>query len=143
MNVYSGSSDGYVRQMDTGINDSAVAIDAHLTWGLGYPGRNVSPTFVNLAVEYDTALTLAPSYAMGLETWEDVTTAGNFTAMASEDVTGVSWRRKGNRAYKKLNSFMYNTDRSFLFKLRHNTASQNFEMRSSLINYTTKSAYYG
>jgi hypothetical protein len=143
MNVYSGSSDGYVRQMDTGINDSAVAIDAHLTWGLGYPGRNVSPTFVNLAVEYDTALTLAPSYAMGLETWEDVTTAGNFTAMASEDVTGASWRRKGNRAYKKLNSFMYNTDRSFLFKLRHNTASQNFEMRSSLINYTTKSAYYG
>jgi hypothetical protein len=143
MNIYAGSTDGKVYQMDTGTNDTSTAVDAYLTWGFGTPGRNVSPAFVHLAVEYTDALTLQPYYAMGLETWEDAVDSTQYTAMDSEDVTSASWRRKGKSAYKQLNSFMYNTDRSFLFKLRHNTAGETFEMRSSIVSYSTKSAYYG
>ena len=143
VDVYAGCEDGYVRKLDTGTNDTSTAIDAHMTWGWGEVGRNIQPNSVTMNLKYDTALTVTPSYAVGLQDWQSAVAAGNYTALSAEDVTGSDWRTKGNVAYKKLSSFMYNTGMGFLFKLRHNTASQNFEMRNSVFRYTRKYKYNG
>ena len=143
VDVYAGCEDGYVRKLDTGTNDTSTAIDAHMTWGFGEIGRNIQPNSVNLHLKYDTALTVTPNYAVGLQDWQSAVDATNYIAMSAEDVTGSDWRSKGNVAYKKLSTFMYNTGMGFLFKLRHNTASQNFEMRNSVFRYTRKYKYNG
>lgn len=141
--VYSGSDDGFVRKMDTGTNDSDTAIDAHATWTVGDWESHISPAFLNLSVKYDTSCSLTPYYAMGLQDWRDIITSGNYTAMTEEDLTGASWVTNGNVSHKLLSSFYANTGKSFSFKLRHNTASQTFEMRSSLLRYHKRFQYYG
>ena len=144
VNVYMGCEDGFVRLMDTGTNDTSTAIDSHMTWALGHGARNVQPTYALLNIKYDaSSCTITPSYAMGLQDWEGVTTSGNFTALDDEDLTGSDWRTTGNVAYKKLSSFMHNTDRTFALKLRHNTASETFEMRNSTVGFRLKHRYAG
>jgi hypothetical protein len=141
--VYAGFNDGFVRKMDTGTNDSDTAIDAHATWTVGDWESHISPVSLNLSVKYDTACSLTPYYAMGLQDWRDITTSGNYTAMETEDLTDSSWVTTGSVSHKLFNSFYANTGKSFSFKLRHNTASQTFEMRSSLLRHRKRFNYYG
>ena len=143
VDVYAGCNDGYVRRLDTGTNDTSTAIDSHLTWAFGDGARNVQPTFVTLNIKYNSSCTLQPSYAMGLQDWQGLTTSGNFTNLTSQDLTDSSWRTQGNVSYKKLSDMIENTDRSFAFKLRHNTAGEMFEMRKSMFGYRLKHRYIG
>ena len=143
VDVYVGGDDGFVRKLDTGTNDTSTAIDSHATWAYGDGARNIQPAFLTLNVKYDSTCTLQPSYAMGLQDWQGLTTSGNFTNLSSQDLTDSSWRTQGNVSYKKLADMYQNTDRSFAFKLRHNTASETFEMRKSSFWYRKKHRYIG
>jgi hypothetical protein len=142
VNVYCGCDDGYVRQLDTGVDDSGTAIDSYMTWCFGHDSRNLQPLYVNLNVKYDGALTLTPSYAMGLTDWEEIRKSANFTSLGSETVDS-SWRVTASTAYKRLSSMMYNTDKSFAFKLSHNNADETYEMRRSALGYRLKHRYAG
>jgi hypothetical protein len=143
VNLYCGCEDGFVRQLDIGANDESTAVDSHMTWCFGHDSRTMQPTYVNLNVKYDEALTLAPSYAMGLVDWKEIRTSSNFTSIDSQDVTDGSWRTNQTTAYKKLTDMMYNTDKSFAFKLRHNTASETYQMRKSALGFRLKYRYAG
>ena len=143
VDIYAGCNDGYVRKLDTGTNDTSTAVDSHATWCWGYPGRNIQPLGLWLSIMYQTACTVTPYYAMGLQDWQSATDSTSFTALNDEDLTGSTWRQQGNTAHKVFNGFLHNTDRSFALKLRHNTAGETFEMRKSVLNYRLKRGYYG
>jgi len=143
VDIYAGCEDGYVRQLDTGQNDTSTAIDAHMTWSFGLPSQNLQPVEIIISVKYSTACVFTPYYAMGLDDWESVITAGNFTALDTQDVTDSSWRGSGNTGLKSLSDMMHNTDKCFAFKLRHNTASQTVETRNCTFRYRPKSRYVG
>ena len=143
VDIYAGGTDGFVRQLDTGTNDTNTAVDSYMTWGIGHATRNIQPNYVILNVKNNGALTLAPSYAMGLQDWQGIRDSANFTDLASEDITSATWRTKGNVSYKKIVEMMFNTDKSFSFKLRHNKAGETFEMRKSSMHLTNKYRYVG
>jgi hypothetical protein len=140
--IYMGCDDGKVRLLDTGTNDTSTAIDAFGVWGYGDPDRFVQAMRVNLNIGYTTACTLTPSYAYGLQDWASIRTAGNYTAMSAEDLTDSSWITKGNAAIKRFNEFYGDMGRSFCFKLRHNTASQTFDIKPSTIHLNGRVGYY-
>ncbi len=143
MDLYAGCQDGYVRKLDTGTDDDGTAVDSHMVWCMGSPERNIRPMDMRLSVKYETALTLALSYAMGAGGWEKIRDSSIYTALASENVLSTSWRRQHNIAYKLISSFMYNGGRSFAFKVRHNTAGETFEMRPSTLRFLLTQRYMG
>jgi len=143
VDIYAGCEDGYVRQLDTGQDDTSTAIDTHMVWSFGVPNRTIQPVSIDLSVKYTTACALTPSYAMGLRDWQSIVTSGNYTALDAQSVVDSSWRSQGNVAHKVLSDMMYNTDRAFAFKLRHNTVTQSFEMRNSIFRYRPKYRYAG
>ena len=141
--IYAGCQDGFVRKLDTGTNDTSTAVDAHAVWSVGFPERYVQPGNVNLNIWYDTACTITPSYALGLQDWADAIDSDNYTAMSAEDLTDSTWQTVGGVAQKRIDEFYANTGRSFALKLRHNTASQTFEMRASTLKYRARMNYFG
>ncbi len=143
VNVYAGCQDGFVRQLDTGTNDTSTAIDSHATWSVGHPDKYIQPANVNLNIWYDTACSVTPSYSLGLQDWADAIDSDNYTAMSAEDLTGASWQTVGGVANKRIDEFFMSTGRSFAFKIRHNTASQTFEMRASTLKYRGRMRYFG
>lgn len=143
VNIYAGCDDGYVRRLDVGTNDGLTAVDSYMTFCFGHESRNIQPKYVNLNVKYNGSLSLSPYYAVGLTSWEDMIDSANFTALSSEDVTDSSWRSNNDTAYKRISGMMYNTGKSFAFKLRHNTAGETYQMRQSALGYTAKHRYAG
>jgi len=142
LDVYGGLYDGTIKKFDTGTNDINTAIDAHATWAFGIPERNITASNGILNIEYSTACSLTPSYAYGLQDWKSLRTAGNYTALAAQDLTDSSWHTTGNVAYKKFCDFMYGQGKSFALKIRHNTASQAFTMRPSSVNLSRRQDYF-
>lgn len=143
VDIYAGCTDGFVRLMDTGLNDTSTAVNAYVTWCMGDPEKYIQAASANLNIWYDTACTITPSYALGLQDWEDVRSSGNFTNLTAEDLTGTTWHTVGGVAQKPITAFYQNTGRTFCFKLTHNTASETFEMRRSVIRYRRRYSYYG
>ncbi|MFH1628668.1 MAG: hypothetical protein ABIE47_08090 [Pseudomonadota bacterium] len=137
---YAGLEDGWVVQLDTGTNDHTTAVDSHMTWCFGLPGVMIQPGYIDLFVR-GSGVTLASYYVMGLQEWQEIIDSTNYTALASEDTSGSSWRTGGTVAHKRIASFLYNTGESFAFKLRHNTAGETYEMRKSTFAYTPKYGY--
>ncbi|MFH0822267.1 MAG: hypothetical protein V2B18_05905 [Pseudomonadota bacterium] len=135
LDIYAGCEDGFVRQLDTGTNDTSTAIDAHAVWTIAEAGRRVQVQHVNLAFERGVACTVTPGYAYGLQRWEDVRTSGNFTSLSAQDLTGATWKTIGTVSAKKISTMCYGSGPTFSLKIRHNTASQSFEMRTSTIQY--------
>lgn len=143
VDCYAGCTDGFVRQMDTGTNDTSTAISAYATWTVGTDDGHIQPSHVNLNMWYNSACSVTPSYALGLQDWADVRTGGNYTALSAEDLTDSSWITTGGVAQKRIDDFYQNTGRTFTFKLAHSTASQTFEMRQSIMKYRSRFKYYG
>uniref|UniRef100_A0A6H1ZJR4 Uncharacterized protein n=1 Tax=viral metagenome TaxID=1070528 RepID=A0A6H1ZJR4_9ZZZZ len=144
VDIYSGCEDGYVRQLDTGYNDDSSAIDAHATWCFGNNMKDVQPLSVNLNLRKRTSdCTIQPYFAISLQEWQEILDSTNYTAMDSETVGGSAWLTDHGISQKMLMSFIMNTGRSFTFKLRHNTTSENFEMRDSAFRYRLKRRYVG
>jgi hypothetical protein len=136
VNLYAGCSDGFVRRMDTGYNDDGItAVDAHVTWVWGDKLRDVQPVDVVLAIRQTTGCTLTPYYAFGLQEWQEVRDASNYTAMDSEQVGSASWTANQGVYHKMLSSLGDRSGPSFVFRVRHNTASQNFEIRDSALHF--------
>jgi len=77
-----------------------------------------------------------------LTDYEEIRDSTNFTDLDTETIDDT-WRTKASTAYKKITSMMYNTDKSFAFKLRHNTASETFQMRRSALGFRLKHRYMG
>jgi hypothetical protein len=132
---YAGCEDGFIRQLDTGTNDTSTAIDAHATWSIGAPDRNVQAGYVNLSIKYASACSMTLGYAYGLNDWADIRTAGNFTNLDAQDLSDETWTNTGVVGKKRFSDMAYQSGRSFAFKIRHNTASQTFEIRGSTIMY--------
>ena len=141
VDIYAGCIDGYVRKLDSGIDDSNSAVDAYVAWGFGLPSKKIQPVGIGLNVKFSGSCSLQPSYAMGLQDWSEVIDDSNYTNMAVQDLTDASWRGNGEVVYKKMASFLSNTDRSFVFKIRHNTAGEVFELRKSYFQFRGKQRY--
>jgi len=143
VDIYAGCTDGYVRKLDTGTNDTSTAVNAYGTWCVGDTEKYIQPVYANVNAWYDTACTITPSYALGLQDWADIRTADNFTDLTAEDLTDSSWKTVGSVAHKRIDGFYQNTGKTFALKLTHNTAGQTFEMRQSIIKYRRRFTYYG
>jgi hypothetical protein len=135
VNIYVGCHDGFVRQLDTGYNDDSTAIDSHVVWVWGDKARDINPVDISLAIRQTTGCTLTPYYALGLQEWQQVRTSTNYTAMDAETVTDSTWKADKGVSHKVLSAFSEESGRSFAFKVRHNTLSQNFEIRDSALRF--------
>ncbi|MFH0959649.1 MAG: hypothetical protein V1897_13195, partial [Pseudomonadota bacterium] len=116
---------------------------SYATWCYGNATRMVQPVSVILSVRGETGMTMVPYYAMGLQDWQNIRTASNYTALDLEVFGTESWRVNNKTGYKKINSFYMNTDKSFTFKIAHNKAGEGFEMRDSTFTYRMKHRYLG
>jgi len=143
MLMYAGCSDGFVRLLDTGTNDTSTAIDAFGIWAFGDVEKQVNAASMILNIDYSTACSLTVMHGWGFQDWVDIINTANYSTLSTEDLTDSTWDIKGKSAHKRFGYLGGKTDKSFLLKLRHNTASQTFTMKNSLMNYRTRFKYLG
>lgn len=141
VNIYAGCNDGHVRRLDVGYDDDGVAIDSHVTWVWGDKVRDISPVDISLSVRQTTGCTLSPFYAFGLQEWQEVIDASNYTAMDSETVGDRTWLVNKGVSHKILSSFCEESGPSFAFRVGHNTAGQSFEIRDSALQFRMQRRY--
>ena len=139
--IYAGGTDGRVRKLDTGYDDTATPVDAYGVWGFGIPERGVTCTSGNISAWYKTACTLNLSYVYGLRDWEDII-SGTFTSVGDEDLADGSWRGVSNVVKKEIKDWMFESGDSFALKIRHNTSGETFEMRQSVFNWIARHRIY-
>jgi len=142
VDLYAGCSDGYVRQLDTGTNDDTTAIDSFVVFGFGHPSRRIQPMHIGLSVNYSTACTLSLAHAFGLQDWRTIKTAGNYTSLSDEDLTHSSWKHDDSSSdvFKRISSII-KSGKSFMFKIRHNTAGQTFNLGDCYLKPNLKQRY--
>ncbi len=86
-------------------------------------------------MRYSSACTVTPSYSYGPQAWEEITDSANYTSLSAQDLTVAPWLTVENVANKKLSGMAYGKGRSFLVKVRHNTAGESFEILPSAVSF--------
>lgn len=135
--VYYGDETGYIFQLDTGNNDEGSSIERWVTYpviGKSHVHRKQFLSGDMLIEPSGAALTMTPYYAVDLRNGEQARTAGNFTALDAETVSG--W--DGTGVKRKRIPLPGITGSTLLLKWHHNRISENFTINPSEVNVKYK-----
>lgn len=145
-NLYYGDETGFVYQLDIGTNDSGSAITSHFTTmhhgnqpSKGVLDAHESRKQWNYTDTYirptESALSMTPSYAIDLMDDEQVRSAGNYTSLDAETVSG--W---GGTGTKNKRIRLYGVSgKTLALKWQHATTAQGYIFAPSIVDYQWKS----
>lgn len=138
VDIYYGDESGFVYQLDSGNNDAGDAIDRYFvqtfTGDNQINRKQFRDTEVHVLPE-QSVLSMTPYYAVDLMNAAQIRTAGNYTAMDGETVSG--WNGTGLK--RKRLKFFGLSGHSLALKWRQNTVNQNFTFYPSTLNFSWKS----